>query len=105
MPTGLSSTDAPDGAGAPDLPGLAERGGIPTGRWSEVRHGVADTGALVRFRTSGLRGRARRVATYGLLLMALLTAAFATVPALVHRDPSRLTDVQSILPTAMVGIL
>jgi hypothetical protein len=54
---------------------------------------------------AGLRGRSRRVAAYGVALMVLLTLTAAVVPALVPRHSSRVTDVLSLLPTAMVGIL
>src|SRR3712207_7148192 len=52
----------------------------------------SDTRALISFRAAGLRGRSRRFATYGLVLVTLLTVAFAVVPALVPRDTERLTD-------------
>ncbi len=96
MPTGPSSTEVPR---VDRLDDLGE------GRWAEVRRAMADTRALVGFRTAGLRGRARRVAGYGLGLITVLTLASAVVPALVERDRNRLTDVLSLLPTAMVGIL
>jgi hypothetical protein len=97
MPTGLSSTDSL-------VPRLGGREEVPTSRWDGIIHGVRDTGALISFRASGLRGRARKAATYGLVVMALLTVGFAVVPALLV-DRSRITDVLSLLPTAMVGIL
>ena len=95
MPTGLSSTETVGGA-------LVD---LPHNRWDSIIRSVKDTAALIGFRVAGLRGRARRAATYGLLLMVVLTVAAAVVPAFVERAPARLTDVLSLLPTAMVGIL
>jgi hypothetical protein len=68
-------------------------------------HSISDTRALFAFRASGLRGRSRMVAAYGLLLMLTLTLTAAIAPAFVKRHEARLTDVLSLLPTAMVGIL
>jgi hypothetical protein len=98
MPTGPSSTEV-------TLPSLARRTLQVGSRWDSIISGVRDTGALISFRASGLRGRSRKVAMVGLLMMVLLTVAAGVVPALVHRSTSRLTDVLSLLPTAMVGIL
>lgn len=100
MPTGLSSTDP--GAGAPTLrrPPV-----VRDGRRDAVLRGLADTRALIGFRTAGLRGRARAYARLGILLMVGLTVAAAVAPALVEQSVSRVTDVLSLLPSAMVGIL
>ncbi|GAA1940991.1 hypothetical protein [Nocardioides marmoribigeumensis] len=98
MPTGRSSTDT----GAPHLERPAP---VREGRKESVLRSLSDTRALISFRLAGLRGRSRRVAAYGLALMVLLTLAFAVAPAFVERNTARLTDVLSLLPTAMVGIL
>jgi hypothetical protein len=97
MPTGLSSTE-PTAA-------LSPARGDRSGAWAEVRRATSDTRALLSFRASTLRGRARRLATYGVLVMALLTLAASWLPAYLPTGEGRRTDVLSLLPTAMIGIL
>ncbi len=98
MPTGLSSTEHRDAT-----PPVAA--GYPGGRLGELRIGLADTRALLGFRASSLRGRARRLAVYGVVLIVALTLAAAWVPAYLPAGDGRQTDVLSLLPSAMVGIL
>ena len=107
MSTGLSSTEStgPLGGPAARIPALTGRDELRDGLLARGRRGLSDTRALVSFRAAGLRGRARRIASYGIVLMLLLTLAAAVVPALVDRSVTRITDVLSLLPTAMVGIL
>lgn len=64
----------------------------------------SDVVALLRFRASGLRGRQRTVAGWGLGVVGLLTVLAGWLPGYLP-DGDRRTDVQSLLPTALVGIL
>lgn len=96
MPTGLSSTE-PTRAG--DLRSGQLRG------WPEVRRGLSDTRALLAFRATSLRGRARRLAAYGVATIVMLTVAAAWLPVYLPTGDGRRTDVLSLLPSAMIGIL
>lgn len=97
MPTGLSSTEATASPGV--VPGA------PSSAWAEVRRGFADTRALLSFRAATLRGRSRRLARYGVLLISLLTVAASWLPAYLPTGDGRRADVLSLLPSAMIGIL
>lgn len=73
--------------------------------WAEVRRSFSDLPALLTFRVAGLRGKARRWVTIGLTLMVVLTVASAWLPAYLPDNNSRKTDVFSLLPSALVGVL
>jgi hypothetical protein len=72
--------------------------------WSDARRACADVRPLLAFRTAGLRGRSRQVAAYGLGAMLLLTVLAGWLPAYLP-GVARRTDVLSLLPTALVGVL
>ncbi len=93
MSTALSSTET---AASPS--GWASR-------LADVRRSVADTGALLRFRTAGLRGRSRTWARVGLVLMVAVTVLSAWLPAYLPTGDNRRTDVLSLLPSAMLSLL
>ena len=76
---------------------------VTAGRWAEVRRSFADVGPLLRFRAAGLRGRSRRVATLGLGLILTLTVLAAWLPA--YLPGTWRTDVLSLLPSALIGVL
>ncbi len=71
----------------------------------EARRAVADLGPLLAFRSSTLRGRGRRLATYGFGVIGVLTVLSAWLPAYLPEGAARRTDVVSLLPSAMVGVL
>jgi hypothetical protein len=96
MPTGLSSTEATSGS-SPRPP--------RAGRWAEVRRALVDTRALMSFRASTLRGRSRRLATYGVVLIAALTLAAGWLPAYLPSGDDRRITILVLLPSAMIGIL
>ncbi len=95
MPTGLSSTESL----APPPPRLAVLGR------SELRRGLADTRSLLAFRAASLRGRSRRVAAAGISAILLLSLAAAWLPAYLPTGDGRRSDVLTLLPSAMIGIL
>jgi len=72
---------------------------------AETRRAVADVGPLVAFRAATLRGRARSVAACGVGGIALVTALAAWLPAYLPEGAGRRTDVISLLPSAMVGVV
>jgi hypothetical protein len=74
-------------------------------RLAEARRAVADVRPLLAFRASGLKGRARRVAAGGLASIGLLTVLAAWLPAYLPEGEARRTDVLSLLPSAMIGVL
>ena len=74
------------------------------GRLAEALRAAADVRALLAFRSAGLRGRARRLALVGLATVLTLTVLAGWLPAYLP-DTARRTDVLSLLPSAMVGIL
>jgi hypothetical protein len=89
MSTAASSTDLP-----------ARRG-----LWAEARRAFADVGPLLQFRSASLRGRSQRIAAYGLALIGVLTVLAGWLPAYLPEGDARRTDVLSLLPSAMVGVL
>jgi hypothetical protein len=68
------------------------------------RRGLRDVGALLRFRTCSLRGRSRAVALWGLGVIVLLTVLAGWLPAYLPDNGQRV-NVQSLLPSALVGVL
>ncbi len=100
MPTGPSSTERRGTSTA-----ATRAPGDPRGHLGAVRIGIADTRSLLAFRASSLRGRARKLATYGVVVILALTVASAWIPAYLPSGDGRRTDVLSLLPSAMVGIL
>ncbi len=76
---------------------------LPEGRWDEVRRSLSDLGPLLRFRAASLRGRSRRVAVLGLGVIGILTVAAAWLPA--YLPDTWTTEVFSLLPSALVGVL
>ncbi|WP_148573178.1 hypothetical protein [Nocardioides caldifontis] len=74
------------------------------GRVAEAVRAAADVGALLSFRASGVRGRSRRLAYAGLATVLTLTVLAGWLPAYLPGGDRR-TDVLSLLPSAMVGIL
>jgi hypothetical protein len=73
--------------------------------WTETRRSLVDTGALVRFRVAGLRGRSRTVTVLGVALIGAITLLGAVAPAYLPQDLSQRADVLSLLPSLLVGIL
>jgi hypothetical protein len=69
-----------------------------------AQRALADVVPLFRFRVGSLRGRARRLVVLGMGLILLLTVLSAWLPAYLP-DSQRRTDVISLLPSAMVGVL
>ena len=74
-------------------------------RWADARRALADVGPLLAFRGSSLRGRSRKIATYGFAVIAGLTVLAGWLPAYLPEGDARRTDVVSLLPSALVGIL
>ena len=66
---------------------------------------VVDLRALLRFRVAGLRGRSRRLSAYGAALIGVLTLLFAWLPAHLPEKMGRRSEVFTLLPSALVGIL
>jgi hypothetical protein len=97
MPIEPSSTEqvAPTSRAARPDPGV----------WDDARRGLADTRALLSFRASTLRGRSRRIATFGVAVIVGLTVLASWLPAYLPTGDNRRTDVLSLLPSAMIGIL
>jgi hypothetical protein len=62
-------------------------------------------GPLLRFRSSGLRGRARRAATIAFGLIILLTVLAAWLPSYLPNGDSRRSDVLLLLPSGYIGVL
>ncbi len=93
MSTGRSSTD---------LPVLPDRAGAVL---ADARRAVADVTFLLAFRSATLRGRARTGTAVGVGAMLGLTVAAAWLPAYLPDGETRRTDVLSLLPSAMAGIL
>jgi len=73
--------------------------------WSEARRAFADVGPLLRFRASALRGRSRRFAIVGLVLIGALTIMAAWLPAYLPDGDGRRGDVLTLLPSALVGVV
>ncbi|MDX6323895.1 MAG: hypothetical protein QOK15_249 [Nocardioidaceae bacterium] len=88
MPTARSSTD----------PDTAHQN---RSRWAPV----ADLGPLLRFRTATVRGRRRRVAVAGSAFLLVGTVLAGWLPAYLPDGDSRRTDVLSLLPSVMMGVL
>jgi hypothetical protein len=71
----------------------------------EARRAVADVGPLLAFRRSSLRGRSRAIATYGFGVIGLVTVLASWLPAYLPAGDGRRTDVISLLPSALLGVL
>jgi hypothetical protein len=96
--TGRSSTDLlPPGA----LPARKST----RRRLAEARRDVADLGPLFSFRAATLRGRSRAVARHGFAVVGILTVLAGWLPAYLPEGAARRTDVLSVLPSALVGVL
>ena len=92
MSTGASSTEP---AGPP-----------PTlGRAGSVWHAVVDVRALLAFRIAGLRGRSRTLAAVGFGVIVLTTVLAALLPGYLPDSADRRSDVFTLLPSALVGVL
>ena len=88
-------------------------------RWLDVKRGsvrvstatkegaraVRDVRHLLRFRLSGLRGKARRAAPIGLTVLVAVTLLASFVPAFVPEYRIARTDVLILLPTAYISVL
>ena len=74
-------------------------------RWTEARAAVSDLAPLLRFRGAGLRGRSRPFAVLGLALMLAVTVLAAWMPAYFPEGDQRRTDVLSLLPAGLFGVL
>ena len=92
MSTAVSSTER--------LPGARSAAALHAG-WVAV----VDLRALLHFRLAGLRGRARVLAAYGVGAIVLLSVLSAWLPSYLPGGADRRTDVLSLLPTALVGVL
>lgn len=75
------------------------------GRLRDGWSSLVDLGALLRFRIAGLRGRSRTVAAYGVGVIVLATVLTGWLPAYVSRGVSYRTEVLTLLPSALVGVL
>jgi hypothetical protein len=71
----------------------------------EARRALADVRYLLRFRLSGLRGRARGAAPVALGVLGLITVVVSVVPAFVSYPQLTRTDALILLPTAYVSVL
>lgn len=71
------------------------------------KESTRDVAALVQFRSACLRGRSRRRATYGLLVVAAITVLAAWLPALLPGalGSPRADQVLALLPGAYLGVL
>lgn len=96
MSTALSSTE-------PRRPGSRSGVRAELGPRAFTR-AARDVAALLRFRSAGVRGRQRTVALTGLVVVGVLTVLAGWLPAYLP-DSDRRTDVQSLLPSALVGVL
>lgn len=81
-------------------------------RWDDVRRAVADVGPLVRFRSAGVRGRAKTVVRAALTVIACLTVASAWLPAYLPGAagaastlPITSGNLTLLLPSAYLGVL
>ena len=73
--------------------------------WTDARRAVTDVRSLLLFRSSTLRGRSKRMAASGLGVIAVLTVLAGWLPAYLPEGDARRTDVLSLMPSAMFGVL
>jgi hypothetical protein len=73
----------------------------------EARRATGDLGPLVAFRLTGLRGRSPRIVIVGAALVALVTGAFAILPAWLDgaQSSDRAFSMLLLLPTAYLAFL
>jgi hypothetical protein len=66
---------------------------------------LSDLGPLLRFRTAGLRGRSKTLVVVGFGVILAMTVLAAWLPAYLPEGDNRRTDVLSLLPSALFGVL
>lgn len=76
-----------------------------TNRYAEARRATSDLRWLFRFRTSGLRGRARHAAPFALGVIVVITLLAAVVPAFVPEQDVSRRSVLILLPSGFLGVL
>lgn len=74
-------------------------------RPGDVRRAVADVGPLLRFRASGLRGRARKGAVLAFAVIVVITLLAAWLPGYLPEGDGRRGDVLLLLPTGYISVL
>ena len=100
MPTALSSTEpAPGSARRPGV------GDVLRGWRTETRRAVGDVGPLLRFRSSGVRGRSRTTLILALAFLLAFTVIACWLPAYLPEGDERRSDVLLLLPSAYIGVL
>ncbi len=92
MSTALSSTES----------GTTSR---RLGRGERARRAVTDVGPLIRFRSSGVRDRARSAVKLGLGFILTVTLLVAWLPGYLPAGDERRSDVLLLLPTGYIGVL
>lgn len=93
MPTALSSTETVD------APTTARTW------WTDQVRALRDVGPLLHFRTSGVRGRARKSLAVVAGVVFGLTIAAAWLPAYLPEGRVQRTDVLLLLPSGYIGVL
>jgi hypothetical protein len=73
--------------------------------WTETRRAVADVGPLLRFRTAGLRGRARKGVIVALAAMVTLTVLAGWLPSYLPQGRIPAGNVLLLLPTGYISVL
>ena len=71
----------------------------------EAWRAVGDVGPLLRFRSSGVRGRSRTAVLTGLAFIAVVTVLAGWLPGYLPEGDERRTDVLLLLPSAYIGVL
>ena len=99
MPTAPSSTEQAPG---PSRPGVRQ---VLRTWWSESRRAVGEVGPLLRFRSSGVRGRSRTALVVILAVLLAFTVVACWLPAYLPDGDGRRSDVLLLLPSAYIGVL
>ncbi|QNN54351.1 hypothetical protein [Nocardioides mesophilus] len=100
MSTAPSSTE-PHGPAPLSPPGT----GLRLSRRERVQWAIADVGALLRFRSNGVRGRSRTAVMLALVLILTVTVLVSWLPGYLPDGDGRHQDVLLLLPTGYIGLL